>query len=136
MSSDEWTREDSEEVAERVLPIVQAVASLDRDDLGRALQELERYDAAGPFVDPTGYRENMDANQNAKERLRALIAFYDALDYPDGFEAKFHVDGYPDPGGTHSTWLEAAEEVVEKSDYSILVETVSVQPVEESEADL
>lgn len=80
---DEWTREDSVEVAESVLPILAMVRALDRDRLARALRELEKWDAAGPVVDPTGYRENMEANDRATERLDALLTFYDALDGDD-----------------------------------------------------
>lgn len=80
--SEEWTREDSMEVVESVLPVVQMVGALDRDRIARAKRELDRYDAAGPVVDPTGYREKREANDRARERLDALLTFYDALENP------------------------------------------------------
>ena len=81
---DEWTREDSERVAEDIAPIVLLTRRLDRDDLVRARRELERYDTVGAMLDPTGYRENMEANDRTKERLDALIEFYDALGPNEG----------------------------------------------------
>lgn len=53
----------------------------------------------------------------------------DALDAD--VEARFHVDHVTDPGGTHDTWREAASEVVEKSDYSLLVERLAILNPEE-----
>lgn len=80
---EEWTREDSERVASRVRPILIQVALLDRDELVRARRELKRFDAAGPVLDPTAYRERGEANRKAMERLDALVEFYDALDVGD-----------------------------------------------------
>lgn len=49
--------------------------------------------------------------------------------------AKYHVDHYSDPGGSFETWREAAEWIVEHSDYSLLVESVSLRRVEDTETE-
>lgn len=84
---DEWAREDSERLAEEIRPILVQVALLDRDDLERAREELQRFEAAGPIVNPTAYMEQGDANSKAKDRLDAVIEFYDAVDAGDLMEA-------------------------------------------------
>lgn len=82
-NSEEWTREDSERVAEGIRPIVELVLRLDRDDLVQARQELATFEAAGPIMDPTAWQENRETNKRAIERLDALIEFYDALNPDD-----------------------------------------------------
>lgn len=80
MAETEWTREDSERVAEAVRPVVAALLRLDRVDLEDALWELQRYEAAAPVLDPTGYRDGgRAANDRALERLQALADCYDRL---------------------------------------------------------
>jgi len=83
--ADEWTREDSERLAGDIGTITVLTRRLDMDDLRRARREIDKYEAAGPVLDPTDYRENREATQRTKERLDALIEFRDALG-PSGDE--------------------------------------------------
>lgn len=78
--ADTWTRADSEAVAEAVSPVIADLLRLDRCALEDARDELRRYDAAGPLMDPTGWMSgDREANERALERLDALIECYDRL---------------------------------------------------------
>ena len=54
-------------------------------------------------------------------------AVADTLDATPEERGTYHVDHWSEPGGTHETWRDAAREAIALSDYSVLVEHVTLR---------